>query len=367
MKIHWIPGKSNLVADAMSRNPDFALNEQETKDRLEKTILPATAFEESENITDNKDRQLEVKRLYHDHPLAGHFGFKKTLDLIQRKYWWKNMLKDIKAYTQSCDVCQKSKTTRQAPPGKLIPLPIPDRNWQHITMDMIVKLPTSQKHDSILVIVDRRSKMAHLIPTNETITAEGTAKLVFDHIVCKHGVPHSIITDRGPQFKSHFWKKLWELLGSKAVLSTAYHQETDGQSERVNQTLKQYLRCFTSYNQDDWCELLPTAEFAYNNSYNESIGMSPLYAVTGQDAMMEHLGVGTTPVTNPPQAGRIKEHFDTIYKQLQKHLEAAQTRYKKTADVHRASEPEYKINEIVLLSTKNVRTDRPTKKLDYTF
>ncbi len=404
MKIGWIAGKKNIVADVTSRNPAFSLNEKELKERLETVMLPESTFmepinvlgtfmlnevdEESDSddeetsmprissrtcqpyqtdITDDKDKQLDVMALHHDHILAGHFGYRKTLDLIQRRYWWKGMSKDIKDYVSSCDVCQKSKTSRQAPSGKLIPLPIPERNWQNITMDFIVKLPKSNRYDSILVIVDRRSKMAHFIPCNETITAEGTAKLVFDHVVCKHGMPQSIVSDRGPQFKSHFWKKLWNLLGSKVNLSTAYHPQTDGQSERVNQTLEQYLRCFTSYNQDDWSSLLPMAELAYNNSYSESIGMSPLYAVTGQDANLEHLGDISNTTTNPPEAGRVKQHFDIIYTQLQHHLEKAQKRYKETADEHRKQEEVYHVNDQVLLSTKNIRTERPTKKLDYTW
>jgi transposase InsO family protein len=319
------------------------------------------------DISNDRNRQLDVLHTHHDNVLSGHYGYRKTLDLIMRRYWWKGLRKDVKKYIETCDVCQKSKSGRQSPHGKLIPLPIPERNWEKITMDFIVKLPKSNKYDSILVIVDRRSKMAHFIPCNETITAEGTARLVFEHIVCKHGVPQSIVSDRGPQFKSKFWKKLWALLGTKVNLSTAYHPQTDGQSERVNQTLEQYLRCFTSDEQDDWSTLLPTAELAYNNSINESIGMSPFYAVTGQNVNLEYLGEGQTSITNPPDAGRIKAHFDQIYNQLQYHLEKAQKRYKATADEHRKEDETYNVNDQVLLSTRNIRTERPTKKLDYTW
>ena len=320
------------------------------------------------DITNDQERKKEVLHLYHDHVLAGHLGFRKTLELIRRRYWWKGMVKEVKSYCQSCDTCQKAKVSRHSPTGKLLPLPIPDRNWQYLTMDFIVKLPKSNKMDSILVVVDRRSKQSHFIPTTEAITAEKTAKLVFNHIVCKHGLPQSIVSDRGPQFKSKFWKELWRLLGCKVNLSTAYHPETDGQSERVNQTLEQYLRCFTSYNQDDWTDLLPMAELAYNNSYHDSIGMSPLFAVTGQNAEIEPVEhASATPVTNPPEAGRIKSHIDNIYNQLQKHLSKAQRRYKEAADSHRSEEPLYSVNEQVLVSTKNIRTERPTKKLDWVY
>ena len=149
-------------------------------------------------------------------------------------------------------------------------------------------------------------------------------------------------------------------------MSSAYHPQTDGQTERVNQTLEQYLRCYTAYSQDDWSELLPAAEFVYNRSYHESIGMSPFMAVTGQDPNVEGLmSQATTNNTNPPEAARIKEHFTSIHRNLDHHLHLAQQRYKSTADLHRRDEPEYQINELVLLSNKNIRTERPTKKLDY--
>lgn len=337
--------------------------EGETQDTSLRTSQPY-----QKDIHDNLEKQKDVMSLYHDSKLGGHLGFRKTLEIIRRRYWWKGMRKDILDYVSSCDVCQKSKKSRKPPAGKLMPLPIPERNWQHITMDFVVKLPKSSTFDSILVIVDRRSKQAHFIPCKESITAEGTAMLLFQHVVCKHGLPQSIVSDRGPQFRSRFWKKLLELLGSKAALSTAYHPQTDGQSERVNQTLEQYLRIFTSYEQDDWSELLPLAELVYNNSYNESIGMSPFYAVTGQDAEVEAFEE-ITPIdkSNPPEAGRIKDHFSRIYGYLDHHLKRAQERYKETADMYRREEESYQINDKVLLSTRNIRTLRPTKKLDVTY
>ncbi|TPX31214.1 hypothetical protein SeLEV6574_g08557 [Synchytrium endobioticum] len=317
------------------------------------------------DISNDKPLQSKVIDLCHDHPLAGHYGFRKTLELVLRKYWWKGMSKDIKEYTTSCDTCQRNKSSNQSPMGKLMPLPTPDRNWQHITMDFIVKLPRSGSFDSILVVVDRRSKSVVFIPTTESITADETAKLVFKYVICKHGVPASILSDRGPQFRSRFWKALFNMLGTGVALSSAYHPETDGQSERVNQELEAYLRCFTSYNQDDWAELLPQAEFAHNNSYHSSIGMSPFFATTGQDAEIGRLNTKDTPPSNVPEANRLKERFTTIQNHLQSHLEKAKERYKVHADASRRQEVELRVGEEVMISTKNVRTERPTKKLDY--
>ena len=132
--------------------------------------------------------------------------------------------------------------------------------------------------------------------------------------------------------------------------------------------MEQYLRCYTNYNQDDWSALLPTAEFVYNNSHHESIGMSPFMAVTGQDAECEMLmSEEATRITNPPAVGTLRDHFRSVYQLLDHHLRLAQSRYKSTADAHRHQEPEYRINELVLISTRNIRTDRPSKKLDYTW
>ncbi|TPX30657.1 hypothetical protein SeLEV6574_g08597, partial [Synchytrium endobioticum] len=208
--------------------------------------------------------------------------------------------------------------------------------------------------------------MIHLLPTNESITAAETAKLVFNHVVCKHGVPKTIITDRGPQFKSHLWKELLRILGSKASLSTSYHPQTDGQSERTNQEIEQYLRTFSSYNQNNWASLLPQAEFCHNNSIHRAIGMSPFFAVTGQDAIIGTLEEPAECIkSSVPDAGSITERFKTIHQQLNQQLETARKATKYDADKRRKEGTAYKIGDEVMISTKNVRTDRPTKKLDY--
>ncbi|TPX33406.1 hypothetical protein SeLEV6574_g08385 [Synchytrium endobioticum] len=456
MKIKWIPGKHNVLADTTSRDPNFYLGEAEIKERAQhqmldpdmfdsetistvtptisgppccfvvlsnqdESIQPTSSSDEQEptapraspvnevtencalednqgegeneeengdafithpsirncqphqqDVSDSPEKQRGILKLRHDHPLAGHFGYRKTLDLILRDYWWKGVSAAVKEYVSSCDSCQRNKASRQLPQGQLIPLPIPERNHQHLTMDFIVKLPPSTSsdgivYDSILVVVDRRSKLTHFIPTREAITAEATARLLFHKVICKHGIPESIVTDRGPQFRSRFWKALLQMLGSKASLSTAYHPQTDGQSERTNQVLEQYLRCYSSYDQNDWVENLPQAEFAYNNSYHYSIGMSPFFAVTGQDARMGNLTLTTTqePSWRVPEAQRIKEHFDRVHRHLQSHLENAQSRYKEYADSQRRTGNVYKMGDEVMISTKNVRTERPTKKLEY--
>ncbi|TPX31507.1 hypothetical protein SeLEV6574_g08532, partial [Synchytrium endobioticum] len=239
-------------------------------------------------------------------------------------------------------------------------------------MDFIVKLPQSViqgvqlPNDSILVVVDRRSKMAHFIPTQETVTAEGTAKLVFNYVICKHGVPETVVSDRGPQFRSRFWKTILELIGSKPSLSTAYHPQTDGQTERTNQCLETYLRLYSNYDQDNWASILPQAEFAYNNSFHSSIGMSPHMACTGDDMNMASLTTAPPkpPMWDNPEATRIKERIAQVQSHLQKYLELSQGRYKKQADAHRREEIDFQVGDEVLVSTRNIRTTRASKKLE---
>jgi transposase InsO family protein len=145
-------------------------------------------------------------------------------------------------------------------------------------MDFITDLPTIRTKNSILVVVDRLTKMAHFTPCSNSITAEETTQLILDGIVQLHGLPEEIVSDKGPQFASKFWHRLFELLGVDIWLSLAFHPETDGQTERTNQTLKQYLRCTVNYQQDDWLDLLSQAEFAYNNTTHASTRISPFFS-----------------------------------------------------------------------------------------
>jgi transposase InsO family protein len=148
-------------------------------------------------------------------------------------------------------------------------------------MDFITDLPIVRAKNSILVVVDRLTKMAHFTPCSKSITAEETTQLILDKIVGLHGLPEEIVSDKGPRFASKFWRRLFKLLGVDIGLSSAFHLERDGQTERTNQTLEQYFRCTVNYQQDDWLALLSQAEFAYNNTTHASTGISPFFANYG--------------------------------------------------------------------------------------
>ncbi|CAI7900352.1 unnamed protein product [Closterium sp. NIES-54] len=187
-------------------------------------------------------RQILLEE-FHDVPYAGHFGSNKTLAGIAKYYYWPRMAADLQQFVTSCDTCQRMKSSKQKKTGLLQPLPVPEQPWKVVSLNFITGLPsTSRGHDSILVVIDKFSKMGHFIPTNATATAEATARLFFDRIITIHGIPATLISDRDPKFTSKFWKELMGLLGTKLAMSSAYHPKTDGQTERLNQVVEQLLR-----------------------------------------------------------------------------------------------------------------------------
>jgi hypothetical protein len=193
------------------------------------------------------------------------------------------MKREIAKYVSECDTCQRIKASHLTVSGTLQPLPIPSWKWEDISMDFIVGLPqTSQKHDSIWVIIDRLTKTAHFLSVHTTYTAKKYAEIYLDQIIRLHGVPKTIISDRGVQFIARFWEQLQSSLGTKLIRSSAYHPQTDGQTERVNQILEDMLRACIIHYGTNWDKYLALAEFSYNNSYQSSLQMAPFEALYGQ-------------------------------------------------------------------------------------
>jgi len=188
---------------------------------------------------------------------------------------------------RNCDLCKKSKAPRHKPYGKLRPLQIPDAPWHSVSLDFITGLPPSTEpltqtmYDSILVIVDRLTVYSYFIPFVKNGNTLQFVYVFIRNIVANHGMPRELISDRDKLFTSHFWQALAARLGERHCLSTAFHPQTDGQTERTNQTLEQYLRCYVKYPQNDWVQLLPLAQFAYNSAFNESTKKTPMYANYG--------------------------------------------------------------------------------------
>lgn len=298
----------------------------------------------------------------HDTPYSGHPGRDKTLEAVSRLYWWPGMGKDVKAYVQACPHCQRNKSANAKPPGLLQPLPTPEHPWDSVSMDLITQLPkTESGKDAILVVVCRLIKMVHIIPTTCTVGALGVAKLYRDHVWKLHGVPKDVVSDRGKEFCNAFTAELYRLIGTQQKLSTAYHPQTDGQTERVNRVLEDMVRNYVGGKQDDWDEYLAAAEFAINNSYHASIGTTPFRLWSGRDP---NLPV-TVQKSKHPNAAVFADKMVKGLADAKKCLEAAKQRQKAYADDKRRH-LEFKVGDQVLLSSKNINIRMPqdgTKKL----
>jgi len=218
----------------------------------------------------------------HHEPLqAGHGGTAKPTKLISRRYYWPKIREDIKRFIKNCDTCQRTKVVRHASYGLRQSNEAPDPPWKSIAMDFITDLPKSEGYDTILVVIDRLTKMSHFISCSKDLDARQFTNLFMKEIVRLHRLPHDIITDRGTIFTSDLWKETTGELGIERRLSTAFHPETDGQTGRTNAILEQYLRAYINYQQDDWWGYLPRAEFAYNNGYQEIIKNTLFFANYG--------------------------------------------------------------------------------------
>lgn len=208
-------------------------------------------YQEKLFVPEEEAIKQELLQRYHDDPLAGHFGSAKTLELLQRKYYWPRMATDVREYCKTCHVCQTEKPRRHRVYGSLESLPIPHRPWSEITMDFIVGFPTvigpnGLERNAILVVVDRYTKMSRFFAVNTTMKSQELAELLHREIELKYGIPNGCVSDRGSVFTSQFWSDLCYLNKIHRKLSTAFHPQTDGQTERMNQTLIQYLRCYAS-------------------------------------------------------------------------------------------------------------------------
>lgn len=310
-------------------------------------------------VPDVRDLRLKER---HDHPVSGHFGHVKTLDLVRRDYFWPAMRKFVMDFCSSCADCSRAKSSRHKPYGLLKPLPIPERPWTSISMDLIEQLPQSDDFTAILVVVDRPTKMSVFVPTTNQLTAPQLAKLFVQHVFSKHGVPADVVSDRGSEFTSNFWKSLGTLLNMKLNFSTAFHPQSDRQMEWTNQTLEQYLRIYCNYKQDNWHDLLPLAEFAYNNSTHSGTRLSPFFANYGYHPSMTATVDRSVPSA---EAHDFSKSLSKVHLYLSERLLIAQEQKVQSANRNRMEPPLFQVGDMVWLNAKNLRTTRPTKKLDY--
>jgi hypothetical protein len=393
-EIVYKPGKQNTVADALSRRSD---HQQELANistvscdvpDLIRLAYPNDVkcvsilnnanpghYQVVSGLIYNRAKQIyvpnneQVKQMilqsHHDDTLAGHVGVSKTYELISRQYCWDGMYDEVKKYVLSCLQCQMNKARNSSKLGLLQPLPIPNNKWEQVSMDFIMPLPKTNKgHDAILVIVDKLTKMSRFIPTFTTVTATDVAKIFMNEIVRYHGLPMSIISDRDARFTSLFWKSVWKLLGTSLNMSTAFHPETDGQSERMNRTLEQMLRSYVNYKVNDWDEYLVSCEIAYNNSIQSSSGYSPFYLNCGYHMRLPSpiSVVDINRSSTNQSANEMVQRMNETLQLAKQHLKKAQDSQTKYANRHR-QHVVFNVDDQVLLSTAHLNTKHRSLKL----
>ncbi|GJY15833.1 putative reverse transcriptase domain-containing protein [Tanacetum coccineum] len=380
-EICYHPGKANVVADALSRKKRIKPLRVRALILTVHPKLPSQILEaqnealKEENVKNENlrgmDKSFEIRpngtRCIKNRswlPLFGglrdlimheshkskysiHPGSDKMYHDIKKLYWWPNMKAIIAEYVSKCLTCSRVKAECQKPSGLLVQPEIPMWKWERITMDFVTKLPkTSTGHDAIWVIVDRLTKSAHFIPIRATDSMETLTRLYIKEIVSRHGVPISIISDHDSHFTSRFWQSLQNALGTQLDMSTTYHPETDGQSERTIQTLEDMLRaCVIDFGKG-WDKHLPLVEFSYNNSYHASIKAAPFEALYGRKCRSPvcWAEVGDSQLTGPEI---IQETTEKII-QIRQRLQAARDRQRSYANIRRKP-LEFQVGDRVML------------------
>ncbi|KAK8934132.1 hypothetical protein KSP39_PZI014431 [Platanthera zijinensis] len=360
--IEFRSGKTNKAADALSRIPpsseltaisrpiwDDATAIQQEVDRdprlsaIRRTLLTNPTAHPPYTLIGGRlfhrgrlvlsTSAASIPRLlaeFHSTPSGGHAGAFRTYRRLAASLYWPNMLRQVKAYVAACLPCQKAKYEAMFPGGLLQPLPIPERIWEDIAMDFITRLPRSNGFDCILVVVDRLTKYGHFIPLRHPYTAATVADCFIAEIVRLHGFPRSIVSDRDPLFLSGFWTSLFRLQGTRLRMSTAYHPQTDGQSEVLNRCLETYLRCFIGERPNTWAKWLCWAEYSYNTAYHHAAATTPFETVYGRPppSIIRHLP-GECPVAT------LADHLhdrDVILDSLKHHLRRAQEKMRSFAN-----------------------------------
>ena len=313
----WLARKEELRRlkdknEALPKNWDMEDGLLYYKDRL---LIPA-----------NEELLTEIAKGCHDSEVAGHLGQEKTMELVTRNFYWEKLTDWINDYVRSCDECQHNKSPRHAKYGLLQLLEVPYTAWTSISTDFITQLPGSQVCTQIMVIVDHFTKMAHYISLATDATTKEVADTFLREVWRLHGLPSDFIPDMDAKFSGEFWESLCKSLGIKQRMLTAYHPQTDGQTERTNQVLEGYLRNFVNYDQNNWHQLLPLAEYAYNNSKASAHKLTPFFANYGFHTQTEWMKERET---QNPGATMYTDWMKTIQENVRATLEQTREAMKK--------------------------------------
>ncbi len=261
------------------------------------------------------------------------------------------MARDIREFVLACSVCARGKTSNRPPEGLLQPLSVPSRPWSHIALDFFTALPPSLGNTVVLTVLDRFSKTAHFIPLPKLPSAKETAATVVNHVFRIHGLPTDVVSDRGPQFVSRFWREFCQLLGATVSLSTGFHPQTNGQTERANQDLERVLRCLVTQNPTSWCQQLSWVEYAHNSLPVSSTGLSPFECSLGYQPPLFPSMESEVAV---PSAHAFVQRCHRTWTRARETLLRVGACTKAKADSHRSKPPVYVVGQKVWLSTKNI-------------
>ena len=248
------------------------------------------------------------------------------MELVTKNYWWPGVTRNVGRYIEECDLCQRMKNRTEEVAGKLKLSEVLGKPWTYLMVDFITKLPIVTGKDAILVVCNRLSKMTYFVATTEVMSAKGLARLFRDNIWKLHGLPESVVLDRGPQFTAELMKELNRMLGIETRLSTTFHPQTDRQTEWMNQELEQYLRFFVDYRQNDWPEWLASAEFVVNNKVHTAMKISPFIANYGRELRMGG---------NIRKRGKIEKAIEFVERMKKMHEEAEVALRKAQEDMKR--------------------------------
>jgi hypothetical protein len=304
----------------------------------------------------------------HDSVLTGHPGKNGTIAVVSREFFWPGLQSTVKQFVRNCGVCGRTKVWRDRKHGLLRPLPIPEQQWQEISVDFVGPLPISSTFDTITVFTDRLGKGVILVPCSSTITAEEFARLFIRSYYGLHGLPQAMVSDRGPQFIGMAWKTVCSLLGIERRLSTAFHPQTDGATERVNTEVEVLLRQWANWQQDDWAFWLPVVQLALNGRDSTSTGVSPFLLSHGYPLRVidpfADVVLHTDPKSPIQKGEAIVAKVKAITEWAQSEMAKAQQDQEVQANRSRGVAPAYQVGDKVYLSLRNIRTERPSKKLD---
>lgn len=374
------PGSRNVKPDALSRQVTPATSAETTEDTiLHPPCIVGAAIWDVEKVVQKAQENLQtpagcflgllfvpasarsaVLQWGHGSKVACHPGIHRTLSLLQQRFWWPSMASDTREFVSACSVCARSKTSHRAPAGLLRPLPIPHRPWSHIAVDFVTGLPPSEGNTAILTIVDRFSKSVHFVPLPKLPSAFETANLLVQHVFKLHGIPQDIVSDRGPQFTSQVWKAFCQALGATVSLTSGYHPQSNGQTERANQDLEAALRCVSAKHPASWSNHLPWVEYSHNTLVSTATGMSPFMAANGYQPPL--FPTQENAVAVPSIQGHLRR-ARRVWHEVRAALSRTAQRNRQLADRHRVPAPDYKPDQRVWLSARDLPLQCDSKKL----